>query len=87
MKRIILICIACMVLLCGCSGTVEIEQANEKQENTSMFVEIEEARIWKVVYHKETKVMYAASDQQYNRGTFTLLVNADGTPMLYKGGE
>ena len=42
---------------------------------------------WKVVYHKETKVMYAISDQQNNRGTFTLLVNADGTPMLYKGGE
>lgn len=28
--------------------------------------------------------MYAVSDQQNNRGTFTLLVNADGTPMLYK---
>lgn len=87
MKRIILICIACMFLLCGCFETAEIEQAKEKQENTSMFVEVEETTNWRVVYHKETKVMYAVSDQQNNRGTFTLLVNADGTPLLYKGGE
>lgn len=89
MKKIILIliCITCTVLLYGCSEITEIEQANEKQENTSMFVEVEESMDFKVVYHKETKVMYAISDGSYNRGTFTLLVNTDGTPMLYKGGE
>lgn len=87
MKRIILICIACMFLLCGCFETTEIEQANEKQENISMFEEIEEAMTWKVVYHKETKVMYSVSNGSRNRGTFTMLVNADGTPMLYKGGD
>ena len=86
MKRIILICIACMVLLCGCS-VAKTEKANEKQENISMFVEVEQAMNWKVVYHKETKVMYVVSDGSYSRGAFTLLVNADGTPMLYKGGD
>lgn len=89
MKRmiLILICITCTVLLCGCFEITEIEQANEKQENASMFVEVEEAMSFKIIYHKETKVMYAVSDAQHNRGTFTLLVNADGTPMLYKGSE
>lgn len=87
MKRIILICIACMVLLCGCSGIAKTEKANEKQENTSMFVEVEQAMSWKVVYHKETKVMYVISNGSYNHGTFTLLVNADGTPMIYEGGD
>lgn len=86
MKRIFLICIACMILLCGCS-VAETEKANENQESTSMFVEVEQAMGWKVVYHKETKVMYAISGGSYNHGTFTLLVNADGTPMLYKGGD
>ena len=86
MKRIFLICITCMVLLCGCS-VVETEKANETQESVSMFVEVEQAMHWKIVYHKETKVMYAVSDGSYNHGTFTLLVNADGTPMLYKGGD
>jgi hypothetical protein len=51
-----------------------------------MFVEIECTATWAIVYHKETKVMYAVSDGRYNRGTFTLLVNADGSPMVYGGG-
>lgn len=25
------------------------------------------------------------SEDSYNHGTFTLLVNADGTPMIYEG--
>ena len=36
-----------------------------------------------VVYDKETKVEYVVSDRNYNSGTFTLLVNADGKPLLY----
>ena len=52
-----------------------------------MFIEVEQAMCWKIVYHKETKVMYAVSDGSYNHGTFTLLVNAYGTPMLYKDGD
>lgn len=31
------------------------------------------------------KVMYAVSGGAYNNGTFTLLVNPDGTPMLWEG--
>ena len=86
MKRIFVICIACIILLCGCSIT-ETETANETQESVSMFVEVEQAMWWKVVYHKDTKVMYAVSEGHYNHGTFTLLVNEDGTPMLYKDGD
>lgn len=47
--------------------------------------EVEDMSTWKVVYHKKTKVMYAVSDGSYNYGTFTLLVNADGTPMIWEG--
>ena len=39
----------------------------------------------KIVYMNKTKVMYAISDGHRNRGTFTLLVNPDGTPMIYEG--
>lgn len=38
---------------------------------------------YKVVYHKQTKVMYVVSDGRYNEGNFTLLVNADGKPLVY----
>lgn len=51
---------------------------------TSMFVIVEETTTWRVVYHKETRVMYAVSYASYNNGNFELLVNPDGTPMLYQ---
>jgi hypothetical protein len=51
-----------------------------------MFIKLEETYKWQIVYHKDTKVMYAVSIGHYNSGNFTLLVNADGTPMIYEGG-
>ena len=50
----------------------------------SMFVEVENGLNYKIVYCKETKVMYAVADS-YASGVFTLLVDANGKPMLYKG--
>lgn len=78
MKKIIVLMIVVLAMtLTGCSE----ESTSDKSE----FVIIEGADIWYVVYHKETKVMYVVSNGTYNRGTFTLLVNADGTPMLWEG--
>lgn len=85
MKKIIC-AVLCIVLLCGCSSLSEVEEINAVEETKSMFVRIEQSFSWEVVYHKDTKVMYTISNGSYNYGTFTLLVNADGTPMLYEGG-
>lgn len=80
-KAIILAVIACMMLSsCQKVGTAKAE------EDTSMFIKVETTTDWDVVYHKDTKVMYVVSDGGYNEGTFTLLVDADGKPMIY-GGE
>lgn len=61
---------------------------NPVEKNTHLgnsdFVIVESTDNFYIVYHKETKVMYAVSDSNYNHGNFTLLVNADGTPMTYK---
>lgn len=51
----------------------------------SMFVSIKKGDSYRVVYQKETKVMYVVSYGDYNRGTFTLLVDENGDPMLYEG--
>lgn len=48
----------------------------------SMFVIVEYCGSWSVVYHKHAKVMYAVG---HDSGTFTMLANADGTPMLWGG--
>ena len=69
------------VLLSGCQ---EVESVVEGS-TSSMFVEVEETGTWRVVYNKETKVMYAVSYSNYNIGNFTVLLNADGTPMLWDG--
>lgn len=37
------------------------------------------------VYHNKTKVMYVVSDVKYNRGTFTLLVDEEGNPLIWEG--
>ena len=80
-KKLIAILIIGMLSLTACA---KVESVNDnKQDKTSMFVEIERTDSWKVVYHKETKVMYTVSFGGYNGGNFTLLVNADGSPMLW----
>lgn len=44
---------------------------------------IERTDYWKVVYDRETKVMYTVSCGGYNRGNFTILVDQNGNPLLY----
>lgn len=86
MKRFIAGIIACIMILSGCSNvTIEDEnQYNNKETIASMFVVVEKAAYWLVVYNKDTKVMYAVSYSSHNYGNFTLLVNPDGTPMLWE---
>lgn len=88
MKRIkkIIVCLVAVLLLCGCSGVNTVDEENKTNNSVkSMFVQIEDKGTWIVVYHRETKVMYVVSDGPHSYGIFTLLVNADGTPMLYEG--
>lgn len=85
MKRIILICALVLCLLCSCGATVINESDIKAESNISMFVELERSYYWTVVYHRDTKVMYVVSNDAYIQGIFTMLVNADGTPMVYGG--
>lgn len=72
-------------------GLVEegiIERVDEKpQRPISMFIIVEGSGMdsYRVVYHRDTKVMYAVSCGTYNTGNFTVLVNPDGSPMIWEG--
>ena len=77
----ILLSIIIALSLYACNG-VESQIDGDKP---SMFVKIEKASGWLVVYHRDTKVMYVVSNGGYNVGDFTVLLNPDGTPMLYSG--
>ena len=75
-----LIIFALLFILSGCSKVDNVANNNVP----SSFVIVEQTSIWQVVYHKETKVMYVVSLGGYNCGSFTLLVDSDGSPMLYE---
>ena len=66
---------------------VNNSETNVPQKKSSMFVEVESTYPWIIVYHKDTKVMYAVSKGSHNKGNFTLLVDQDGKPLLYDGGK
>lgn len=86
MKKLIVLCLMiCLVITSGCWK--ETETVDGYSDGKSMFVEVEIGTWWMVVYHKKTKVMYVVSEARYNNGSFTTLVNPDGTPMLYEGDE
>lgn len=57
----------------------------ETKSEDSMFVIVETTELWIVVYHRKTKVMYTATHIGKVFSNFTILVNADGTPMLWDG--
>lgn len=82
MKKFLVVVFISVIVFFGC-GCQKI--AEEKTRGSSMFVCVETELTWKIVYHQTTKVMYAVSQGMYNMGTFTMLLNADGTPMLYEG--
>jgi curli biogenesis system outer membrane secretion channel CsgG len=89
MKKLIAILMAIALCAClfGCAAEAQISKEGEieQESNTSMFIEVERViDNWRVVYHKDTKVMYAVSSGSYNRGTFTVMLNPDGTPMIWE---
>lgn len=71
------------ILLSGCSST-DLTQSEDNSQYIS-FVQVGRFNGTNIVYCKQTKVMYAISCGSYNNGTVTLLVDADGTPMLWEG--
>lgn len=77
---------ALSTVLTGCNyATTEKTYDTEDENIKSMFIEVEDAGLWKVVFDKETKVMYVVSNGGYNSGNFTLLVDENGNPKLWDG--
>jgi hypothetical protein len=85
MKRfsVIFVVLALCLSLCACnSSSVQVESDTSVP---SMFVEVENNLSWRVVYHRETKVMYVISEGSGNYGNFTVMLNPDGTPQTWEG--
>ena len=88
-KKILTIVICLFMIIFGliacATSTVNATDSNNNY-NGNMFTRVKSGLgAFYIVYDNETKVMYAVSDGDYNRGVLTMLVNADGTPKLYEG--
>ena len=80
-SKLIAIMIIVMLVIIGLSFIGCNNTNNSVKTNDDMFVTVSKGSLYNVLYEKDTKVMYVNS----YRGVFAVLVNADGTPKLYKG--
>ena len=84
-KRILLIilAIAMLVFLCGCSGMDKAENKTNTNLGTRFRI-IEEYTFAYVVVDTHTNVEYWLSAGGYNSGNLTLLVDANGDPSIFE---
>jgi hypothetical protein len=87
MKKVIisLIIIVLIILVGWILKDITTPTSSASEDDGDRFIVIENKSIYQIVYDRETKVQYAISRGDYNQGTFTLLVDADGKPLLYEG--
>lgn len=71
------------VILSGC-GMPTVE---DMEKAPKYFVKISNEHYGYIVYDTRTGVEYWLSDGAYNSGSLTPLYNADGSLMIYKGGD
>lgn len=74
-----------MVMMLSLSACATKRTRETIKGGTSRMVYVEETDVYCIVYDKYTKVMYAVSNGGYSTGNFTLLVDANGNPLLYEG--
>lgn len=71
------------IFISGCDG-VGIT-ASAKTDSPVTFVKVGEVPCGEILCCEQTNVMYVMSTSSNNYGCYTLLVNADGSPMIYGG--
>lgn len=70
-------------LMVGCAA----QPTEGSTDRESIYRVVETGFNYDIIYDTRTGVMYHMSNGSYNRGTLTLLVNADGTPRVWEGWE
>lgn len=83
--KIIAIIFAILMIFCliGCNNQ-KPKISERETEKVFVLVGYAEAE-YKIVYHRKTRVMYVVSCGSYNYGTFTVMVDENGKPLLWQG--
>lgn len=84
-KRYLMIVLLSCLILAGCGSAAKTEEA-AGPTNVTRFEKVDGVLgLYDIYADRETGVMYAVSRGTYNQGNFTMLVDADGKPLLWKG--
>ena len=74
------------IILSGCGErTIQDEVKKERDSYSTYLVRISHESGGDIVYDSRTGVQYWRSVGTYNYGTLTVLLDADGKPLIYKG--
>lgn len=81
MRKKIVALLLGVICLTGCSVRIRTDSYSD----SARFVCIGAGHNFDIFYDRTTGVEYAVSCGAYNSGTVTLLVDADGKPLIYEG--
>ena len=82
MKKVCIVALS-VIMLTGCgNGEVNGEEPSEKRFKV---LDGEISDNFYVAYDTVTGIEYSVSNGLYNHGTLTVLVDADGKPLIYEG--
>lgn len=80
MKKVFIIALSA-IMLAGCGKSEEQENKRFKKLDGGIGITDD----FYIAYDTETGIEYAVSNGVYNHGTLTVLVDADGKPLIYEG--
>lgn len=84
MKKLIVI-LMLAVTLAGCGSSNESDIRDGEKSNQKRLVLVEDEWPYKIMVDRETRVMYVVSNGRYNCGTFTVMVDESGKPLMWDG--
>ena len=85
MKKVSVI-ILFFTLILNLAGCSDFNGYTPHNTEDSTFITVESSDYYSIVYHKDTKVMYVVGGfDRYS--TYTVMVDADGKPLLYEETE
>lgn len=84
-KFCLILCLSILITGCASNKVESISSFAEEDVSNSRFLIVEDTNEFYIMVDKETGVMYAVSKGMYNSGTFTVLLDESGKPLLYEG--
>ena len=87
MKKVCIVALS-VIMLTGCGSEGAFSSASNDEEPSEKRFKVLDGEIsdnFYIAYDTVTGIEYSVSNGLYNHGTLTVLVDADGKPLIYEG--